>query len=141
MTKKLSAEIEIKAPFYDLDPMEVVWHGNYARYFEDARCALLDKIGYSYDQMKASGFAWPIIDMHVRYIKPITFGQVVVVKAELIEHEFRLKLSYTITDKLTGMRLSKGHTVQVAIDYKTQEMEFASPPILAEKLQAAGFDV
>jgi hypothetical protein len=58
-----SAEIALKIQFYDLDPMQVVWHGNYARYFEQARCALLDSIGYNYPEMKASGYAWPVIDM------------------------------------------------------------------------------
>ena len=45
----ISAEIRTKAQFYDLDPMQIVWHGNYARFFEQARCALLDKIDFNYD--------------------------------------------------------------------------------------------
>ena len=51
----LTTEITLTIPFYDLDPLEIVWHGNYARYFEQARCALLDKIGYNYNAMKESG--------------------------------------------------------------------------------------
>lgn len=129
-----SAETEIKAQFYDLDPMDVVWHGNYVKFFEEARCELLDKISYNYVEMKESGYAWPVIDLHVRYIQPVTFGQVMVIKTEIIEYEFRLKILYKIFDKETGKRLCKGHTEQVAIDYKTKEMLLSSPPILAQKL-------
>ena len=129
-----STETEIKAQFYDLDPMDIVWHGNYARYFELARCDLLDTIDYSYRGMKESGYAWPIVDMRIRYIKPVIFGQEIIVKADLIEYEFRLKIAYTIFDKKTGHRICKAHTEQVAVDLKTKEMQYASPPILAKKL-------
>ena len=130
----VTSKKEIKAQFYDLDPMDVVWHGNYVRFFEDARCELLNKIGYNYEEMKDSGYTWPVVDLHIRYARPITFGQEVIIQTDLIEYEFRLKIIYTIYDKKTGERLCKGHTEQVAIDYKTREMLLASPDILLEKL-------
>ena len=129
-----AAESELTVQFYDLDPMEVVWHGNYAKYFEVGRCALLDQIDYNYAQMKASGFAWPIIDMHVRYLQPLVFGQTVVVRAEVVEWEHRLKLQYLIRDKDTGARLTKGTTIQVAVDLATKLMCLQSPPILFARL-------
>jgi len=70
-----SAEIALQIQFYDLDPMEIVWHGRYVEYLENARCALFDQIGYNYPAMKQSGYAWPIIDLHLRYAHPATFGQ------------------------------------------------------------------
>ena len=63
----LEAEVTITVPFHDLDPMGVVWHGNYARYLEIARCALLDLIGYNYLQMRESGYAWPVVDMRLKF--------------------------------------------------------------------------
>jgi len=120
--------------FFDLDPMEIVWHGNYVKYYEVARCALLDKIGYNYAQMKASGYAWPVIDMHVRYIARATFGQRILVRAEIVEWEYRLKINYLITDAASGKRLNKGSTIQVAVDIANGEMCFISPGILFEKL-------
>ena len=131
---KRSAEVELMVQFYDLDPMEVVWHGNYAKYFEVARCAVLDGIGYNYAEMKQSGFAWPVIDMHVRYLQPLVFGQVVIVRAEIVEWEHRLKLQYTIRDKASGQRLTKGTTMQVAVDLSSKLMCLQSPPILFERL-------
>ncbi len=46
------AEIEIEIPFYDVDSAGIVWHGNYVKYFEVARCVLLDKLNYNYIDMK-----------------------------------------------------------------------------------------
>ena len=85
-----SAEAEIQVQFFDLDPMQVVWHGHYVKYLEVARCALLDTIGYNYAQMKDSGYAWPVIDMRLRYIDSATFGQRLKLRAEIVEWENRL---------------------------------------------------
>ena len=131
----IEAEIVIKANFYDLDPMEVVWHGNYARYLEDARCALLDHIGYSYSEMRDSGFSWPIVDMRIKYIRPIRFNQQVRVVAQLVEFENRIRIDYRLHDAADGETLTKAQTTQVAVALDTQEMSFESPAILIEKVQ------
>lgn len=127
-------EIDMEIPFHDVDMMEVVWHGHYAKYFEIARCSLLEKINYNYPQMRASGYSWPVIDLRVRYIKPAVFGQIITILAEIVEWENRLKINYLITDKFTGSRLTKGYSIQVAIDRDTNEMCFESPAVLFEKL-------
>ena len=129
-----SADVEIQVQFYDLDPMEVVWHGNYVKYLEVARCALLDAIGYNYAEMKASGYMWPIVDMNLRYAAPATFGQRLSVRAEIVEWENRLRIDYLVSDAATGRRLNRASTTQVAVDIATGEMCFVSPPILFQKL-------
>jgi len=135
MTKSIhQTTIDLEIPFHDVDMMEVVWHGHYAKYFEIARCALLDKINYNYPQMRDSGYAWPVIDLNMRYIKPVAFGQIISVQAALVEWENRLKINYLITDKDTGARLTKGHSIQVAVDMQTKAMCFESPRVLFEKL-------
>jgi acyl-CoA thioester hydrolase len=133
----ISATVQIQAQFYHLDPMEVVWHGNYVRFFEQARCALLDKIDYNYPQMRDSGYMWPIVDMRVKFVRPVRFAQVIDVCATLAEHENRLKINYLITDAETGEKITKGFTIQVAIDGETQEMVYESPAILFEKVREA----
>jgi acyl-CoA thioester hydrolase len=127
-------EVEIEVPFHDIDVMGVVWHGHYVKYLEIARCALLDEIDYNYPQMKASGFAWPVIDVRIRYPQPLYFQQKVRVKARIDEWENRLKIRYLIEDLNTGQRLTKAYTVQVALDLESGEMLFASPDILLQKL-------
>ena len=134
---RIFAEIETQVQFYDLDPMEIVWHGNYAKYLELARCALLDKIDYNYTQMKASGYAWPIIDLHLRYAGPARFMQRLKVRATIVEWQNRLKIDYLITDAASGKRLNRASTTQVAVDIATGEMCFVSPSVLFEKLGIA----
>lgn len=134
MLEELYAEVDINIPFHDVDMMEIVWHGHYAKYFEIARCVLLDKIDYNYQKMRDSGYGWPVIDLRIRYVKPIFFGQTVTVRAEIVEWENRLKISYFIFDKYTGIKLTKGYSVQVAVNLDTQEMCFASPSVLFSKL-------
>jgi acyl-CoA thioester hydrolase len=129
-----SAEVEMQVQFFDLDPMHIVWHGNYVKYYEVVRCALLDQIDYNYEKMKASGYAWPVIDMNLRYVAPATFGQRLLLRAEIVEWENRLKIEYMITDAASGKRLNKGSTTQVAVDIDSGEMCFVSPAILFDKL-------
>lgn len=132
----LTSSVDIEIPFHDCDPMNIVWHGNYPRYFEVARCQLLRLFNYDYLDMQASGYMWPIVDMRVKYVGSAQFTQVITVTASLVEHEHRIKINYLITDKETGAKLTKGHTVQAAVSMDTNELQLESPPILAEKLHA-----
>ncbi|MBC3919833.1 acyl-CoA thioesterase [Undibacterium sp. CY18W] len=129
-----SAEVEMQVQFFDLDPMEIVWHGNYVKYLEVARCALLDSIQYNYVQMKESGYAWPVIDMQLRYVAPASFGQKLKLRADIVEWENRLKIDYLITDAASGKRLTRASTTQVAVEISSGEMCFVSPSVLFEKL-------
>jgi acyl-CoA thioester hydrolase len=131
------AETETQVQFFDLDPMEVVWHGHYVKYLEIVRGVLLDSINYNYAQMKASGYLWPVVDMHVRYAGSATFGQRLKLRAEIVEWENRLKIGYLITDAASGRRLTRASTTQVAVEIVSGEMCFVSPRVLLERLSAA----
>jgi acyl-CoA thioester hydrolase len=131
------AEITTQVQFFDLDPMEVVWHGHYVKYLEIARGALLDKIDYNYPQMRASGYLWPVIDLQVRFIASARFGDVIKLRAEIVEWENRLKIAYLINAAATEKRLTRATTTQVAVEIASGEMCFASPPVLFEKLGVA----
>ena len=130
----VSATLDIKVQFYDLDPMNVVWHGNYPRYFEAVRRVLMGRICYGYEAMRDSGFAWPVIDMHVRYYRPLKLDTRAEITAGIVEWENRLKIKYQIRDMDSGKKLTTGHTVQVAVDLATGEMKWRSPQIVFEKL-------
>lgn len=127
-------ETEILVPFHDVDSLNMVWHGHYLKYFEVARCEFLESFHYSYREMGASGFSWPVIDTRIKFVKSAHFGQKIRVRCSLREWEYRLKIDYLITDAVTNERLTKGYTVQVAVSLSTGEMCFASPSVLKEKL-------
>ncbi len=132
-----TAQIALSVPFHDLDPAGIAWHGHYAKYFELARCELLAQFNYNYDQMAESGYLWPVIDMRIKYIRPLTFGRKVLVNAMLREYEYRLRIEYLISDGASGERLTKGSTVQVAVNIGTQEMCLQSPTVLLQRLGLA----
>ncbi len=131
----ISAEITLTAQFYDLDPMQVVWHGNYPRFLEEARCALLDRIGYNYPQMEESGYVWPIVDLRLKYVRPIRFAQRIRVVARLTEYENRLRIEYRILDADSGEVLTKATTTQLAVEAGSGELCLESPAILLDKVR------
>ncbi|NTX03821.1 acyl-CoA thioesterase [Myxococcus sp. CA051A] len=134
MRPDLSHEIELSPPFHDIDLMEVVWHGHYVKYLELARCALLAKFDYDYPQMLASGFAWPVVDMRLKYVQPALYGKTLKIRAEITEWENRLRIDYVIRDASTGRKVNQAHTVQVAVSMATKELQYICPPVLWQRL-------
>ncbi|HEV2607380.1 MAG TPA: thioesterase family protein [Xanthomonadaceae bacterium] len=137
MRTDFAAEIELTPAFHDLDPMAIVWHGHYLKYFELARCALLQKFDYDYPQMHASGFIWPIVDLRAKYVRSAQLGQKLKVRAQIVEWEYRLKIEYLIRDAMTDQVLTRAYTIQVAVDLATNEMCLVSPSVLSERLGIA----
>lgn len=133
----LHTDTEILVPFFDVDSMNVVWHGHYVKYLEVARCALLDRIGHNYNAMVESGYAWPVIDLQLRYVRAAVFGQTLNVRASLVEWENRLKIHYLISDVQTGERLTRASSVQVAVDISSREMQLASPKVFTDAVERA----
>lgn len=133
--KKISAETLIEVPFYDLDPMNVVWHGNYIKYLEVARCDLLAKIGYTYDNMKADGFAYPVATMDLKFIKPSVFSQKLKIKTTIEDVEPALNIKYEIFDEETNEKIFKAKSMQICVDTKTRESIYSAPENFLKKLR------
>ncbi|SFS18633.1 acyl-CoA thioester hydrolase [Dyella sp. OK004] len=130
----LSVDTDVLVPFFDVDSMDVVWHGHYVKYLEIARCALLDDIGHNYTQMKAAGYVWPVIDIQLRYVRAARFGQRLNVRAELIEWRNRLKVHYLISDAQTGERMTRASTIQVAVT-TAGELQLLSPQVFTDAVE------
>lgn len=137
----LHTTVDIVVPFFDVDSMDVVWHGHYVKYLEVARCALLDDIGHNYTQMKASGYAWPVIDLQLRYVQAARFGQRLTVRADLIEWQNRLLIHYLIQDAESGQRITRASTVQVAVKLANGEMQLVSPDVFTDAVERRLRDV
>ena len=134
---KLSASVDVEVPFHDIDAMNVAWHGHYVKYLELARCALLRRFDYDYPQMQASGYLWPIVECHLKYVRPALYSQRLRVEATLLEYENRLKIGYVIRDVERCEKMTKAYTVQVAVDAVTRELQFVSPQIVLRNLEKA----
>ncbi|CDG19158.1 acyl-CoA thioesterase [Xenorhabdus doucetiae] len=131
---RFTAEVELTVPFHDADPMGVVWHGNYFRYFEIAREALMNQIHYGYREMRESGYVWPVVDAKIKYRASVSFEQKIRVRATIEEFENRLKIAYQVFDAASGEKTTTGYTIQVAVSQATREMSFVSPDILFERM-------
>ncbi|MDB5050193.1 MAG: thioesterase superfamily protein [Fibrobacteres bacterium] len=133
----ITASADILVEFFDVDAMKVVWHGNYARFLEIGRNALLEKLGFGYTAMEASGFSWPVVDLHIRYVQPARLGQRLRVTATLVEWENRVRMEFLIHDAVTGEKITKADSVQVAVDMRTGELQFETPEVFASKIRSA----
>jgi acyl-CoA thioester hydrolase len=131
------AEIDATVAFHDVDLARVAWHGHYLKYFENARWALMDRLGYGLDTMLGKAEGWPIVSLEVKYLKPSRFGDLLRVRAGLVEWESRLVINYLATHAATGERVARARTTQVLVDMATGEMRYALPAEFIARVQAA----
>ena len=126
---------EMEVPFFDIDMLEIVWHGHYVKYFETARCSMLEALNYNYLDMRDDGYVWPIVDVRAKFIQSAIFGQKLCITCDIVEYENRLKINYIIKDKKTNKILTKGYTVQLAVNIKTMEASFVTPRVWQEVIK------
>ena len=130
-----SAIIELEIPFYDVDGWNIVWHGNYFKYFEAARTELFRRKQLDVPECTALGYLWPVIDCQARFIAPARYGMRLQVTAILEDIEHRIKVRYEIHEKVSGKKLVKGYTIQVAVHKETGEMCLATPDVFLDLLR------
>lgn len=135
--EKLKETVEFNIEFYDVDSMQVAWHGNYVKFMEVARCALLKKIHYDYYEMEKSGYAWPVVDLHIKYMRPMVFMQRIRCEVTLDEYVFGMKLLYKFFDAETGKLMTKAESTQMAVNMKAKESMFGSPKCFVELVEKA----
>jgi acyl-CoA thioester hydrolase len=115
MELKASKEIEIR--FSEVDMMQVVWHGAYALYFEDAREAFGAKYDLSYMGYVDHGYFAPIVEQTIQYKKPIRYGMRP--RIDIIyrpTEAAKIVFDYEIVDTSDGSLIATGHSVQVFMD-------------------------
>ena len=130
----LRVQVDVTVPFHDADPTGVAWHGNYFRYYDAARTALLAILRFGYPRMAASQQLWPIVDTRVRYRKSIPYGMVATVSAQLVEWDFRMVMYYDIRDD-SGTLLNEAYTVQVPVSTSTESAVVGTPEVLRERIR------
>ncbi|MDR3113647.1 MAG: acyl-CoA thioesterase [Endomicrobium sp.] len=127
----LSCEIEIAARFSELDPMNIVWHGNYADYFEQGRLALGKKYDMDYMAFYNRGVTIPLKQIHFDYFKPLEFAKTYTLQTLLRWNEAaRLDFEFRIYNE-NGSLMTSGYSIQLMID-KTQGVLVSKPPFFEE---------
>ena len=119
MILKASKLIEVR--FSEVDSMNVVWHGSYPLYFEDAREAFGEKYDLGYTSFLDHECFAPLVELTFHYKKPIRYGMrprvdIIYIPTEAAKIEFDYEIHDTETDEV----LATGHSVQVFMDLNYQ---------------------
>lgn len=123
--------------FYEMDPMNVVWHGNYVNFFEKARAELVNQLGLSYPKMAELGHMWPVVKLRCKYLKSAVLNQKLAITAELKDYVNSLTIAFTIRDAETQELLTRGESMQMAVDIKTGKTDIVNPPYFIDLVNEA----
>ena len=127
-TGKKSFEARIRVPFFDLDPMQIVWHGNYLNYFEIARAGLFEHYGVDlYQYYEREKIIFPIIRTATKHIFPLKHRDEIIVKATLADANIKLAVDFEIRRASDGIVCARGRTEQVAVKVPEMETLFSIP--------------
>jgi acyl-CoA thioester hydrolase len=124
---------EITVRFNEADPLGIVWHGHYVRYFEDAREDFGKCYGISYLDFYRSGLAVPVVAIQCDYKKPLRYGDDILVETTYVNTSAaKLKFKYRLFDALHRTLVASGSTMQVFVDAKTFELQLTIPNFFQE---------
>lgn len=129
---ELKASKTIEVRFSEVDSMNVVWHGSYPLYFEDAREAFGAKFALSYSSYIDNGYYAPIVELTFHYRKVMKYGQTA--RVDIIYRPTlaaKIVFDYEIYNTADESLIATGHSVQVFMD-KQYQMVWDNPPFYME---------
>lgn len=129
MPNKLIVKTEILVRFNEADPLGIVWHGHYVRYFEDGREAFGNQFGIGYLDFYKKGFVIPVVNLECSFKKSLRYGDTVVVETTFTPCDAaKLLFSYRLFNKKTQQLVATGSSVQVFLDSKQSALQLTNPP-------------
>ncbi len=131
-------ELKLKVPFHDLDPMRIVWHGNYLKYFDQARFALFADAGVDlYQYLVEKNYVFPITRTATKHIAPLQPNDDFICKATVVEAHYKIATEFEIWRLPQRILCTRGKSDQVAVKMPGMEMELEIP---VDIRLALGFD-
>ena len=129
MQKTLSGKIEINVRFNEADPLGIVWHGHYIRYFEDGREAFGNEYGIGYLDFYRQGVIIPIVSIQCDFKRSLKYGERVIVETIYQPCEAaKLKFEYRLFNSATNQLVATGASVQVFLSKETSVLQLTNPP-------------
>ena len=117
--KYIEHEIIVNIRFSEVDAMNVVWHGNYLKFFEDGREALGKKYKLEYLHFAEMGFFVPIVKSEIEHVATVEYGHQIKVTTRLYESPAaKLIHEYEVFNLTTNKLAAKGKTLQVFVNLK-----------------------
>ncbi|MFY0629317.1 MAG: acyl-CoA thioesterase [Flavobacteriaceae bacterium] len=125
--------IDIRVRYGETDQMGVVYHGNYATFFEVARTEWLRSLGITYKSMENTGIMLPVISLSFNFIKPAKYDDILTVHVFLKKKPLvKIEFDYEIINQ-NKEKISTGNSVLAFIDMKTNRPT-KCPDYILEKL-------
>ena len=126
-------QIQIRVRYSETDQMRVVYHGNYAQYFEAGRVEWLRNKGISYKWMEGNGIMLPVVSLSINYKKPARYDELLTLKTILKKQtSVKIEFDYELFNE-EGELLTTGNSILVFVDMKTGR-PIAPPTYLFELL-------
>jgi acyl-CoA thioester hydrolase len=133
MEKKLVCNTEVLVRFNEADPLGIVWHGHYIRYFEDGREHFGMQYGIGYLDFFNIGFVIPVVNIECSFKKSLRYGDTVIVETSFIPcPAAKILFSYRLFNKKTKELVATGHSVQVFLDKEHSSLQLLNPPFFEE---------
>lgn len=112
----------IRVRYAETDQMNVVYHGNYAQYFEVGRAEGIRQLGFTYKELEAMGIMMPIVDFHSKFLRPAHYDDLLTIKTMLKEMptDHRIEFHQEVYNE-AGKLLTIGKVVLYFIDAVTKE--------------------
>ena len=133
MKTKLSNRTEVLVRFNEADPLGIVWHGHYIRYFEDGREAFGNMHGLGYLEVYKKGFVIPVVSVHCEFKRSLRYGDRVIVETKYVPCEAaKLKFTYCLFNAVTNELVATGSSVQVFLDKEHSLLHCLSADLLCE---------
>ena len=129
MKASLNNRTEVRVRFNEADPLGIVWHGHYIRYFEDGREAFGNTHGLGYLEVYKEGFVIPIVSVHCEFKRSLKYGDRVIVETKYIPTDAaKLKFTYRLFNAATNELVATGSSVQVFLDKENSSLQLTNPP-------------
>ena len=117
-----TSQTTIRVRYAETDQMQVVYHGNYAQYFEVARAECIRELGFTYKDMEAMGIMMPIVELHTKFLRPAHYDEQLTVKVILkdLPTDHRVEFHHEVYNENEKL-LTLGKVVLYFVDAKTKE--------------------
>jgi acyl-CoA thioester hydrolase len=125
----LVSNTEVLVRFNEADPLGIVWHGHYIRYFEDGREDFGKRFGIGYLDLYNNGMVIPVVQVNCSFKKPLRYGNTVMVETSFIPCDAaKIQFNYRLFNKDTQELVATGSTVQVFLDKEHSVLQLLNPP-------------
>lgn len=129
----LTIEKELTVRFGETDAMGVVWHGNYFKYFEDAREFFGLAYGLEYLQMYENGYFTPIVESAIKHKNIIRYGdRIKVVIKHIPTASAKICFDYEVHNLTRNTIAATGSTIQVFMRSESSILELNKPDFYTE---------